>query len=161
MSLTLKTADLVDEFDADVHFCDLAFLKFGQKDAFHGPIQTVKCFEDNVLLKAELQKPGKGRVLIVDAGSSKRVAVMGDMIADIFLSNDWSGIVINGSIRDSREIDNMEIGVRCLATTPKKSAKEGVGRVGVRISFGGVQFEPGDYVYCDADGLLVSKKKLY
>ena len=161
MSRTLKTADLVDAFDAEVHLCDLAFLKFGRKDAFHGPIQTVKCFEDNVLLKAELAKPGKGRVMVVDAGASTRVAVMGDMIAAILLENDWAGIIINGSIRDSQEVDNMQIGVRCLATTPKKSAKEGVGKVGVIIAFGGARFKPGDYVYCDADGLLVSEKKLY
>lgn len=156
----MKTADLVDEFPDDVRFCNLPFLKFGRKPAFVGQAQTVACFEDNVLLKAELEKPGNGRVLVVEGGGSTRVAIMGDMIAGILLDNGWAGIIINGAIRDSVEIDAMDVGVRCLATTPIKSSKNGTGSVGGPVRFGDATFKPGDWVYCDADGVLVSDREL-
>ncbi|SCW50705.1 regulator of ribonuclease activity A [Rhizobium mongolense subsp. loessense] len=153
----MKTADLVDAHGEDVRFCDLPFIKFGRKRLFSGPIHTVKCFEDNALLKAELQKPGEGRVMVVDGGGSTRFALLGDQIALILKDNGWAGIVINGSVRDSADIDQMEVGVFCLATTPKKSSKDGAGRTGEKVSFGGVEFVPGEYAYADHDGLLVSK----
>ena len=155
-----KTADLVDEFDAELELCNLPFRGFGRQRAFYGEVQTVKCFEDNALLKAELQKPGHGRVLVIDAGASTRVAMVGDIIAGLAIDNGWAGIVVNGCIRDSEEIDSMAIGLRCLGTSPKKSVKDGAGKVGIAVSFGGVRFEPGHYLYCDADGVLVSARKL-
>lgn len=158
--ITMKTADLVDAHDDAVAFCNLPFLKLGRRRSFFGAIQTVKCFEDNVLLKSELQQPGQGRVLVVDGGGSTRLAIMGDMIANLLLENDWAGIIINGSVRDSAELDAMAIAVRCIATSPKKSAKSGAGEVGVPVHFGGVWFTPGEWVYGDADGLLVSASKL-
>ena len=152
----MKTADLIDDHADKLRLCHLPFLKFGRRIAFHGKVQTVKCFEDNVVLKSELQKPGEGRVLVVDAAGATRIAVLGDMIAEIMCSNDWAGIIINGAIRDSAEIDQMDVGVRCLATSPVKSSKEGAGAAGVTIHFGGVEIKPGDYVYCDQDGVLFS-----
>ncbi|WP_223787178.1 ribonuclease E activity regulator RraA [Marinicella meishanensis] len=156
----MKTADLVDDHNDDVEFCHLPFLKFGRVKAFHGPIQTVQSFEDNVLLKAELSQPGNGRVLVVDGGGSTRLAILGDIIAGILQDNDWAGIIINGAIRDSAEVDEMDVAVYCLGTSPKKSAKSGAGSVGIPIQFGGVKFNPGDWVYADADGVLVADKKL-
>jgi len=153
----MKTADLVDAHGEDVRFCDLPFLKLGRKTHFSGPIQTVKCFEDNVLLKAELQKPGQGRVMVVDGGGSTRFALLGDQIAKILEDNGWAGIIINGSVRDRAEIDAMEVGAFCLGTTPKKSSKDGAGKVGVTVSFGGVDFIPGQFAYADQDGVLVSR----
>ena len=158
--MTFKTADLVDEFDSELQFCNLPFLKFGRHRAFHGQVQTVKCFEDNALLKEELQKPGSGKVLVIDAGGSTRVAMVGDIIAGLAIDNGWAGIVVNGCIRDSDEIDAMEIGLRCLGTSPKKSVKDGAGKVGIPVAFGGVSFHEGDHVYCDADGVLVSARSL-
>jgi regulator of ribonuclease activity A len=155
----LKTADLVDAHGEEVRFCNLPFLKIGRRGGFHGPIATVKCFEDNALLKAELHKPGNGRVMIVDGGASTRFALMGDQIATILRDNGWSGIVINGSVRDSAVLDEMDISVFCLATTPKKSAKKGFGDVGAVVSFGGVEFKPDSFAYADRDGLLISDKK--
>lgn len=160
MTQTVKTADLVDDHDDEVHFCNLSFLKFGRRQAFSGQIATVKCFEDNVILKSQLQEPGEGRVLVVDAGGSTRCAVVGDMIATILRDNEWAGIIINGAIRDSAEIDEMDVAVRCLATSPKKSAKDGAGYANTPVQFGGVTFKPGDYVYCDADGILVADRKI-
>jgi regulator of ribonuclease activity A len=98
--------------------------------------------------------------MVVDGGGSNRLAILGDQIASILASNGWAGIVINGAIRDSAEIDRMDVGVFCLSTSPKKSAKDGAGKRDIPVSFGGVEFKPGDYVYCDVDGVLVSSAKL-
>lgn len=156
----MKTADLVDAHGDDVHFCNLPFLKLGERKSFAGPIATVKCFEDNALLKSELQKPGEGRVMVVDGGGSTRVALLGDQIAMILRDNGWAGIIINGSVRDSAEINDMNVGVFCLSVTPKKSVKDGAGKAGVPVQFGGVTFTPGAYVYVDADGVLTSSRDL-
>lgn len=156
----MKTADLVDEHDASVRLCDLPFRRFGRVGSFWGPIATVECFEDNALLKSMLQEPGRGRVMVVDGGGSRRRALIGDQIAARLKASGWTGIVINGAIRDCAEIDAMEVGVFCLATSPKKSAKAGTGRREVPVSFGGVEFRPGQYAYCDADGVLVSDQRL-
>lgn len=156
----MKTADLVDAHDRETQFCELTFLRFGRMRSFWGAIATLRCFEDNVLLKSYLQEPGDGRVMVVDAGGSRRLAILGDQLASLLKLNRWAGIVINGAIRDSAEIDRMDVGVFCLATSPKKSAKDGFGQRNVPVSFGGVEFRPGDYAYCDADGLLVSSVKL-
>jgi regulator of ribonuclease activity A len=156
----MKTADLVDAHDALVRFCDLPFRHFGRVAAFSGPIATVKCFEDNALLRAYLEEEGNGRVMVVDGGGSTRRALMGDQMALIMRSRGWAGIIINGAIRDSVEINQMDVGVVGLAVTPKKSSKDGAGRREVPVSFGGVEFCPGHHAYCDADGVLVSAEKL-
>lgn len=156
----MKTADLVDAHDALLQFCDLPLRRFGRVGAFWGPIATVKCFEDNALIKASLEEPGNGRVLVVDGGGSTRRALLGDQMALILKSRGWAGIILNGAIRDCVEIDQLEVGVLSLATTPKKSAKSGAGERDVIVRFGGVQFIPGHYAYCDADGVLVSAERL-
>lgn len=151
----MKTADLVDDHGDAVRFCELPFIKLGRKRPFQGPIATVKCFEDNALLKGELQKPGKGRVMIVDGGGSIRCALLGDQIAVILRDNGWAGIVINGSVRDSEEINEMDVAVFCLGVSPNKSSKDGAGKAGAVVHFGGVEFRPDAFVYADRDGLLV------
>ncbi|MBS3650437.1 ribonuclease E activity regulator RraA [Pseudaminobacter sp. 19-2017] len=156
----MKTADLVDAYDDAVRFCDPPFVKLGRKKSFSGPIATVKCFEDNALLKAELEKPGNSRVMIVDGGGSTRCALLGDKIALILRDNGWAGIVINGSVRDSAEIDQMDVAVFCLGVSPKKSSKEGAGQAGRTVRFGGVEFRPNAFAYADPDGLLVSDAHL-
>ncbi len=156
----MKTADLVDEHDDRVRLCDRPWRRFGRVRSFWGPVATVRCFEDNALLKKALQERGDGRVMVVDGGGSTRCALIGDQIAAILAAGGWAGIVLNGAIRDSAEIDAMPVGVFCLGTTPKKSAKDGGGHRNVPIEFGGVEFRPGAYVYCDADGVLVSAEAL-
>jgi regulator of ribonuclease activity A len=156
----MKTADLVDDHDERVALCDLPWRRFGRVRSFWGPIATVRCCEDNALLKRTLQERGDGRVMVVDGGGSTRRALIGDQIAAILAASGWAGIVINGAIRDSAEIDAMPVGVFCLGTTPKKSAKDGAGEQGVPVAFGGVEFRPGAFVYCDADGVLVSADAL-
>lgn len=111
-------------------------------------------------MRAQLETPGEGRVLVVDGGGSTRIALLGDMLADLAIKNGWAGLVLNAAIRDSADIEQMDTLVFALATSPVKSAKEGWGKVGCKIGFGGVTFEPGDWIYGDADGVLHSKKKL-
>lgn len=156
----MKTADLIDAHAAKLSFCDLPFRHFGRVRAFSGQIVTVKCFEDNALLKAQLQQPGEGRVLVVDGGGSTRSALVGDIIAAILHDSGWAGVIINGAIRDSVEIDQMDVGVVALGTTPVKSKQDRLGYVGVPVRFGGVEFRPGAYVYVDDDGVLLSDEDL-
>ena len=157
----MKTADLFDAFAAKVTFCDLPLRRFGRKPFFAGAIQTVKCFEDNTAVRAELEKPGDGRILVVDGGASSRVALLGDILAQLSITNGWAGVLVNGSIRDSAEIDGMDQLVFALGVTPCKSAKANWGEAGCDIRFGGVVFRPGGFVYGDADGVLYADAKLY
>ncbi len=156
----MKTADLVDAHAAALTFCDLAFRRFGRIGAFCGPIATVKCHEDNALLRACLEEPGAGRVMVVDGGGSTRVALLGDQIAALARDNGWAGVVINGAIRDSAEIDAMAVGVFACGVSPMKSAKDGAGRRGEAVRFGGAAFTPGGWIYCDADGVLTAAQRL-
>eukprot|EP00892_Ulva_mutabilis_P004737 jgi/Ulvmu1/2635/UM014_0087.1 len=163
------TADL-----CDVHYPDpvdvvvepkLQIMQPGFKDLggllrFSGQAATVKCFENNPLVRAALEEEGKGRVLVVDTGASMRCAVLGDNLAAMGVKNGWSGIIINGCIRDSQDIGEMSIGVKALGTHPLKSSKRDPGLRDVTISFAGVSISPGDWVYADKDGVLVSREQL-
>ncbi|WP_274425357.1 ribonuclease E activity regulator RraA [Chelativorans sp. YIM 93263] len=152
----LKTADLIDDHDEKLRFCNHPLVLFGGSGGFHGPVVTVKCFEDNALLRSVLEEPGEGRALVVDGGGSTRCAVVGDKIAKLAQDNGWAGVVINGAIRDSEEIDEMDFAIFALATSPKKSAKQKTGARDVPVTFGDLTFEPGHYLYADADGILVA-----
>ncbi len=156
----MKTADLIDHHASELTLVHLPFRQFGIKPFFAAQIQTVKCFEDNTELRAQLESPGEGRVLVVDGGASTRIAILGDMLADLAIQNGWAGLVLNAAIRDSAEINQMDTLVFALATSPVKSAKRGWGAIGEPVTFGGVKFHPGDWVYGDADGVLHSKKRL-
>ncbi len=156
----MKTADLIDDHAKELQLVHLPFRKFGRKQFIGGLIETVKCFEDNSTLRAILQTPGEGRILVIDGGASTRIAILGDIIAGLAIENNWQGLIINGAIRDSLEIDDMDIAVFALGTSPVKSAKENWGKSGCDISFGGVTFEPGCYVYADPDGVLYSSVNL-
>lgn len=156
----MKTADLIDSHADDLTLVHLPFRRFGKTANFAAPIQTIRCFEDNTVVRAQLETPGEDRVLVVDGGGSTRVAIVGDMLAEFGINNGWAGLVLNATIRDSAAINEMDTLVFALSTSPVKSAKLGWGEVGVEISFGGVNFKPGDWVYGDADGVLHSEKKL-
>ncbi|WFE91149.1 ribonuclease E activity regulator RraA [Roseibium porphyridii] len=156
----MKTADLIDDHADVLSLVHLPFRRFGSRAHIAGPIQTIKCFEDNSVVRKELESPGNGRVLVVDGGGSTRVALLGDMLAGLALKNGWAGLVLNAAIRDSVEIDQMDILVYALATSPIKSAKDGWGKAGEDIHFGGVELRPGDWVYADADGVLISERRL-
>lgn len=156
----MKTADLIDDHADQLRLIHLPFRRFGRKDHICGPAQTVKCFEDNTVLRAQLETPGEGRVLVVDAGGSTRIAVLGDMLADLGIQNGWAGVVLSGAIRDSAEIAEMDTLIFALGTSPVKSAKDGLGKVGGVVELGGVRIAPGNWIYADADGVLMSADKL-
>lgn len=156
----MKTADLYDLHGDALTLVHLQFRRFGAKPDFAGPIQTVKCFEDNGAVRAELETPGKGRVLVVDGGGATRVALFGDMLAQLSIDNGWAGVVLNGAIRDSADIDAMNQTVFALGTTPVRCVKKEWGEAGTQIAFGGVSFLPGGWVYGDADGVLYSPVRL-
>ena len=156
MSIQPKpTADLVDEIGPDVRSCDLQLRQFGGKSDFAGPITTVKCFEDNALLKSVLSEPGDGGVLVIDGDGSLHSALVGDVIAGLGLENGWAGIIINGAVRDAATLRTLDIGIKALGTNPRKSSKTGEGQRDIAVEFGGVAFVPGEIVYSDDDGIVV------
>lgn len=159
--MNYPTADLCDKYADELQIVEpMVFGEFGGKLEFSGPISTVKCFEDNSLVRAALEKPGQGRVLVVDGGGSDRCALMGDNVAQLLLDNDWAGALIYGCIRDSGEIAEMDVAVKALATHPKKSNKQNIGEQDIAVRFAGVTFEPGHWLYADLDGIVVSAREL-
>jgi regulator of ribonuclease activity A len=136
------------------------FRQYGKKLAFSGPAATLKVFEDNALVRSMLDQPGNGQVLVVDGGGSLRCALVGGNLGLLAEKNGWAGIVVNGCIRDSDEINACQIGVRALATHPQKSIKKGAGDSNIRVSIAGVAVNPGDWIYADADGVLVATQQL-
>ncbi|QSP93475.1 ribonuclease E activity regulator RraA [Marinobacter salinisoli] len=153
------TPDLCDEFP-EVKVVEPGFINYGGNRAFGGEIVTVKCYEDNSVVKEQVGLPGNGRVMVVDGGASKRHALLGDMLAEKAANNGWAGIIIYGCIRDVDEIRKTPLGVQALGTQPRKSEKRGLGDLNVTLTFGGVTFEPGQYVYADNNGIIVSEKPL-
>lgn len=149
------TSDLFDEHEGRAETCEAQLRSFGGVRAFSGRIATVRCHEDNVLLKAELSKPGEGRVLVVDGGGSFRCALLGDTIGGLAVANGWSGVVINGCVRDVVALRELPVGVLAVGSNPKPSRKGGAGETGAPVSFGGCTFRPGDELYADEDGVLV------
>jgi len=158
--MPFKTADLSDEHSASLKVADNIFKQYGKKTKFQGEIVTVKVFEDNVLVKAELEKDGTGKVLVVDGGGSLRCALMGDNVAALIEKNNWNGVLIYGAIRDSADINEMNIAVFALGTHPFKSIKKGEGDRNISVHFAGIVFKPGEFIYADEDGIMVSDKKL-
>ena len=150
------TADLVDDIGPDVRSCDLQLRQFGGRRAFAGRISTVRCFQDNALLKSVLSEPGDGGVLVIDGAGSVHAALVGDVIAELGRSNGWSGLIINGAVRDASTLATLDIGIKAMGTNPRKSTKTGAGQRDVPVTFGGVTFAPGDVAYSDDDGIVVT-----
>jgi regulator of ribonuclease activity A len=154
--MDFKTADLYDRHEEQVRVCKPLFRDFGGRHRFAGPVATVKCFEDNTMVKAALAEPGEGRVLVVDAGGSLRCAMLGDLIAAGAVEKGWAGVLMYGCVRDAAELAGMDLGVKALAANPRKSVRRGEGQRDIPVTFAGVTFRPGDWVYCDEDGVLVA-----
>ena len=159
--MSLATTDLSDAHP-EAQVAEPIFGDFGGLIAFHGPIVTLKVFEDNALVRALLEEPGQGRVLVVDGGGSARCALVGGNLGQLGVDNDWAGIVVNGYIRDSEEISGQAIGVKALGTHPRKSEKglHSAHRDRV-VNFAGVSFVPGQWLYADADGIVVSETAIH
>ena len=158
--MSFKTADLCDEYSDSVQICEPGFLDYGGRRRFFGQISTIKCFEDNSLVREAVAEPGEGRVLVVDAGGSRRCAMLGDLLAAKAVAKGWAGVLMYGLIRDSADIAQMDLGVKALGTCPLKSVKKGVGERDVAVRFAGVNFTPGAYLYADEDGIVFSEAAL-
>ena len=158
--MDIKTADLCDQFSDELDVCEPLFGDYGGELRFGGPIATIKCFEDNSLVRELTGEAGNGRVLVIDAGGSMRRAVVGDLLAKKAVDNGWAGIVVYGCIRDSAALSALPIGVKALGTHPVKTDKRGEGQRDLVVRFGGVTFRPGDWLYADEDGIVVARRQL-
>ncbi len=154
------TADLWDANENALQVAEPIFRDYGGSSAFWGPVRTLKCFEDNSLVRQALGYPGDGSILVVDAGGSLRCAMLGDQLAALAVKNGWAGVVMYGLIRDSEAIGNMPLGVKALGTIPIKSVKRGEGQLDVPVTFAGVTFATDNWLYADADGIVLSPVKL-
>ncbi len=153
------TPDLCDAYP-EVAVVEPMFGNFGGRDSFGGQIVTVKCHEDNSVVKAQVGKPGAGKVLVVDGGGSMRRALLVDMLAAQAAKNGWEGIIIYGCVRDVDELAQTDLGIQALGSHPMKTDKRDIGDLNVEVVFGGVTFIPGQYVYADNNGIIVSDKAL-
>ena len=157
--MILATADLCDQFGADVQICRTLLRDFGAHFAFNGDIATLRCLRDNGLIRDTLRQPGHARVLVVDAGGAFDCALVGGDLGAHAVNNNWAGVVINGCVRDSAELAVLPLGVRALDVWPRRGTREGSGEANVPVSFGGVTFEPGHWLCADRDGLIVMRQR--
>ena len=160
--MTFKTADLCDDHydNGNIQICEPIFGDFGARNKFSGAIHTIHCFEDNSLVREAVAMDGKGKVLVIDGGGSLRCAMLGDLLAAKAVSNGWEGVIIHGLIRDSADIETMDLGVKALGTLPLKSVKNNKGTHNVEVGFAGVRFTPGYFAYADEDGIILSPTAL-
>ena len=162
MSTSFSTCDLCDAHrdDGVVTVLPPVFRSFGGRAAFSGSVSTVKCFEDNSAVKAALDSPGRGRVLVVDGGASLRKALVGGNLAAAAARNGWAGLLVDGCVRDLAELAAVDVGILALANVPMPTVKRQLGETDVRVQVQGVWVEPGDWLYADADGVLLATRAL-
>ncbi|MBR7888583.1 putative 4-hydroxy-4-methyl-2-oxoglutarate aldolase [Marinomonas sp. A79] len=152
--------DLCDLYPEQLQIADPIFSSYGKRQHFCGEVVTVSCFEDNSRVRELVAENGKGKVMVVDGGGSKRRALLGDMLAEKAAANGWEGFVINGAIRDAAAQTTINVGIHALCTFPMPTEKRGLGDVGKTVRFAGMTIAPGDYIYCDLNGIVVSKQPL-
>lgn len=152
--------DLADDHGSNIRVIPPLLRDFGGLKQFHGQVRTIRCLEDNALLKMTLGTPGDGKVMIVDGGGSLERALFGDNLGSILLKNGWAGILINGAVRDVEHLKNMPIAVRAVAVCPMPPRKEGTGELDVVVTIAGVPISPGDWLYADENGAIVSARPL-
>ena len=161
---TFSTCDFCDVHKGDTsgafRVLPPVFQSFGGVAAFAGPVSTVKCHEDNTVVKAAVESPGEGRVLVVDGGGSLRRALVGGNLAAAAARNGWAGLVVDGCVRDLAELRAAAVGIRALALMPLPTERRGEGQRDVPVQVQGVWVRPGDWLYADADGMVVSDKAL-
>ena len=159
-SAPFSTPDLCDDHPELVRVLEPMMGNFGGRESFCGEVVTIKCHEDNSLVKERAGNPGQGKVMVVDGGGSLRRALLGDMIAENAVKNGWEGIIIYGCVRDVDALVTLDLGIQALASIPLKTDKRGIGDFNVPVTFGGVTFNPGDSIYADNNGVIVSNKPL-
>ena len=155
----ISTPDLTDANPA-AQALDLQWRNYGGVAGFSGTAVTIKCHEDNSLVKAAAAEPGEGRVMVVDGGGSLRRALLGDMIAASAADNGWSGFVIGGAVRDVDALAATAVGIKALGACPLRTDKRGEGQRDIAVTLGGVTIAPGDYIYADNNGVICSATAL-
>lgn len=160
MDMNLSTADLCDQMGPAAQVCLARWTSYGARDALAGKVQTLRTFEDAALIRQVLGGAGNGRVLVVDAGGSLRVAVLGDHMARIGLANGWAGVLIHGAVRDTSVLRTLDFGVFALGSVPVRGAKAATGEIGAALVIGGASIEPGDFIAMDPDGVVVTKEPM-
>ena len=158
--MKFTTADLCDAFAPGLQLVEPLFRDYGGTSRFAGPIETVRVFEDNALVRQVLEAPGQGRVLVVDGGGSLRSSLIGGRLAALAREHGWAGLIVNGCIRDAAETRRIPIGIKALNTSPMRSGKSGAGERAVPVSFAGAAFTPGHFVYADEDGVILAERNL-
>jgi regulator of ribonuclease activity A len=146
----------VSDAHPELLICETPLRQYGGKPVFGGPIRTLKCLDDTALLMRVLGEPGQGAVLVVDGEGSLRCALLGDRHAGMAARNGWNGVVVYGAVRDTVGLAQLELGVKAVGSTPRRSGKSGLGAVDVPVRFGGAVFEPGGHLWSDADGIVVA-----
>ena len=159
--MSWTTADLYDAHEDRVQVGEPLLRDYGGSARFCGETFTLRVFEDNSLVRRALEQPGRGRVLVVDGGGSLRCALLGDLLGLLAVDNGWAGVIVNGCVRDSRALASLTLGVKALAANPRKSVKQGQGEEGPEVRFAALTFRPGQWVYCDQDGILLSPVRLH
>jgi regulator of ribonuclease activity A len=159
--MSTATTDLCD-LHPEVQVCEPVFFDYGGRAAFYGPIATLKVFEDNAPVRALLETPGAGRVLVVDGGGSLRCALVGGLLGKLGVERGWAGIVVYGCVRDRAELAACDLGIKALAASPRKSEKGLHGGHADRVvQFAGVTFRPGAWLYADVDGVVVADRAVH
>jgi regulator of ribonuclease activity A len=157
--MNFRTTDLLDSYP-ELEACDAGLGHYGGVRRFSGEVVTVRCFEDNSLVREILRTPGQGRVLVVDGGASRRCALLGDQLAAAGQGNDWAGVVVAGCVRDTAALASIAIGVMALGVQPRRSEKRDQGVKGARVQILGARVRPGDFAYADEDGVVFSQHRL-
>lgn len=153
------TPDLCDAHP-DVQVAAPLFRDYGARVAFCGPIVTIRCFEDNSRVREQVAEAGQGKVLVIDGGGSLARSLLGDQLAALAVGNGWAGVLVHGGVRDVDALAQLPLGIKALAATPMKTEKRGMGEIGVPVSFAGVDFAPGQWLYADGNGVIVSPRAL-
>jgi len=158
--MAYSVPDICDDFIEEISVLEPRFTDFGGKVKFSGEIATIKCFEDNSLVRDAVSSPGQGRVLVVDGGGSLRHALLGDLLAAAAAENGWQGLLINGCVRDVEILETIDLGIKALNSHPVKTDKRGEGQRDINVSFAGATIRPGHYFYADANGIVVAARNL-
>jgi len=160
MSKPYTVPDICDDFIEKISVLEPLFSDFGGKTKFSGEIVTIKCFEDNSLVRDAVKSEGRSRVLVVDGGGSMRHALLGDLLAAAAAENGWQGLLINGCVRDVEILENIDLGVKALNCYPVKTEKRGKGQLDVNVTFAGARIQPGNFLYSDANGVVIASRDL-
>ncbi|OAN14127.1 ribonuclease activity regulator protein RraA [Photobacterium jeanii] len=152
--------DLCDHYEQDVRWLPQTFVDYGGKSIFFGEVVTLRCFEDNSLVRDIVSQDGKGKVLFIDGHGSCNRALLGDQLALLAVKNGWQGIVINGAARDVATLGDLDLGVKALGACPIKTVKRQTGDQNVTLTVAHTMIYPGDYLYADRNGVLLSRDEL-